>query len=603
MSPDNRLSSKSRSIETSEDNSHSVRSECLSQGKESILEAVCFAAEQFLERGDWESSVQAVLARLGQSMGVTRVYLVENIDIPEVEPLMNKRFEWVASSDVPTDWPGQGDVPYGPLTDWAKSLSAGLIVHGSTKDFSDRQQNMLAELGVLSLAIVPIFVNSRWWGFIAYEDHKADRPWLPSQLDALQTASSILGAAIHGDQASRKLALAHQQEITIGYEIQNRLLLGHMPQNLAGAQVSAISIPSQHINGDFYDFIQFDRQHFDLIIGDVMGKGVSAALLGAATKAQFIRAIGNLVCSTSLATLPTPEEVVAFAHEEMCEKLITIQSVVTTCLARFSLAKHRIDMVDCGHTGVICYHAEDGSCEQFKGNNLPLGINRDEQYEQLSIHFKPGDIMLFCSNGLFEIAGQSGESYGTERLFRFVENNANNDARALARDLYSDLMDFAGTGVFPGDLTYIVVKIEQPPEPKLVSHAQLELTSNLADLEILREFVQNNCKDAAGVNVEFLSKLEIATIEAASNIMRHAYSEQDEGKILAEVDIFEEEIEIRLFHWGREFGGKKMGTPAFDGSENGGFGLYFIRNCVDEVEYTDDKQGKMGIRLKKIING
>lgn len=85
--------------------------------------------------------------------------------------------------------------------------------------------------------------------------------------------------------------------------------------------------------------------------------------------------------------------------------------------------------------------------------------------------------------------------------------------------------------------------------------------------------------------------------------MRYAYTPQSKEKILAEIDIFDKEIEIRLFHWGKEFGGLKMDTPAFDGSQAGGYGLYFIRNCVDEVEYTDDGQGKQGIRLKKIING
>ena len=85
-------------------------------------------------------------------------------------------------------------------------------------------------------------------------------------------------------RAEEELARARKREVGIGAKIQQTLLLGQPPKNLTGMRVGALTIPSQQIDGDFYDFFQHTDTCLDVVVGDVMGKGVPAALLGAAIK-------------------------------------------------------------------------------------------------------------------------------------------------------------------------------------------------------------------------------------------------------------------------------------------------------------------------------
>src|SRR5262249_7991660 len=106
------------------------------------------------------------------------------------------------------------------------------------------------------------------------------------------------------------LAEARKREVEIGARIQQTLLLGQPPRDLPGIHVAALTIASQKIDGDFYDFFSHQGRLLDVLVGDVMGKGVPAALLGAAIKSQFLHALGHLVSQAGHPKFPEPEEVV-----------------------------------------------------------------------------------------------------------------------------------------------------------------------------------------------------------------------------------------------------------------------------------------------------
>lgn len=400
--------------------------------------------------------------------------------------------------------------------------------------------------------------------------------------------------------AESELNTARQREINIGFEIQNRLLLTPPPQNLGGAEVAAISIPSHQIDGDFYDFIRYDSTHFDVFIGDVMGKGVSAAMLGAATKTQFLRSVTNLVCSTNLATLPTPEEILAFIHRELSDKLISLNTFVTACCARFYLDKLRMDLVDCGHTKTIHYRSRTNEYQLIKSTNLPLGFLQDEVYTQHSVHLEVGDVLLFYSDGLIETKNSNDDDFGTDRLVRFLADNSELSSQQIVQKLYSELIHFSASVTFSDDLTYVVVKITNPDAKKLLHRRTKSLLSNIENLEPLRIFIDKAIQDLTGADITFISQFELAVSEATSNIIKHAYKRKSDQPIEVELDVYPDYLEINLFHWGDGLDDFQLITPAFDGSQENGYGLYLIRNCVDEVNYsTDQVSGKARVRLAK----
>ena len=121
----------------------------------------------------------------------------------------------------------------------------------------------------------------------------------------------------------------------IGLRIQRTLLLDRPPLDVPGLRVAALTIPSQQIDGDFYDFYRHENQRLDVIVADVMGKGIPAALLGAATKSHFIEALCHLMGASRDEALPQPKDIVTVAHAEMVQHLIDLESFVTLCYVRF----------------------------------------------------------------------------------------------------------------------------------------------------------------------------------------------------------------------------------------------------------------------------
>jgi serine phosphatase RsbU (regulator of sigma subunit) len=195
-------------------------------------------------------------------------------------------------------------------------------------------------------------------------------------------------------QAEEQAARAREQEVEIGFKIQQTLLLDQPPRDFPGARVAALTIPSQRISGDFYDFFKHVDQCLDVIVGDVMGKGIPAALLGAASKSTFLQALSEIISLSERGTLPKPEEIVTLAHAKIARQLIRLESFVTVSYARFDLERRQVELVDCGHMPVIHYRDRTGTCSTLQGSHVPLGVSEGEIYEQITEPFEPEDVFV-----------------------------------------------------------------------------------------------------------------------------------------------------------------------------------------------------------------
>jgi diguanylate cyclase (GGDEF)-like protein/PAS domain S-box-containing protein len=199
--------------------------------RDSILEAVSFAAEKFLTCTHWTQSIQEVLARLGQAVAASRVYIFENhwqevrthkkrkgkneeeeIDIlshaySREDLLTSLRYEWATDEILPyKNNPFFQNISYHPhFKHHAKMLSQGQPIYGLVKDFPKREIRKLDIKDVLSSAIIPIFVKKKWWGFIGYDDCLEERKWSLVIIEAFKMAANLLGAAIQHEQMNQAL--------------------------------------------------------------------------------------------------------------------------------------------------------------------------------------------------------------------------------------------------------------------------------------------------------------------------------------------------------------------------------------------------------------
>ncbi|MCA1595742.1 MAG: SpoIIE family protein phosphatase [Chloroflexi bacterium] len=418
----------------------------------------------------------------------------------------------------------------------------------------------------------------------------------------LELQSALLDSVAEIRRTDEALAEARRREIEFGARIQQTLLVGQPPPAIPGVSIAALSSPSQEIDGDFTDFVSYDENCFDLLIGDVMGKGVPAALMGAAVKTQFVRVLCEQLSSGAGGALPTPERLVSAVHRAVTGRFIGLERFITLCYARFDLRAGRLSLVDCGHTGTIHLERASGRVNLCYGDNMPLGFSVDEEYHERSIPIQAGDLFLFYSDGITEALGPNGEVFGVERLVDIVSVSRDLEVPAILDRITTAVRDYTGPGSQPDDLTAIAVRVNSIAA---LQRAEVEIPSQLSALPALRAFVSSFCLLACpvGTGPSFVEELELAASESATNIIKHAYGGSPDYHFMVRAEAFPGQVTIRFDYGGESFDPSHVEPPSFDGSRDGGFGLYLIASTVDEARYSSGSDGQNVIVLEKQFEG
>ena len=255
--------------------------------RDEILDAVRFAAERLLvQAAGWEESVESVLRRFGEAASVSRVYLFENYTGEDGALWNLERHKWVAPG-VPPGRTGYRDgepvkrFPYrddgsGLWTDfgrWEEVLGRGEPLYGNTRDFPEGERDFLAgRLGILSMVLVPIFVEGRWWGFIGFDECEEEREWSAAEMGALGAAAGTLGSAIRRRQVEEQLRVSEEryraviEQATDGIFLLDAETKRVVESNPACQKMFGYS--AQELRGaEIYDLVAHPRGDVDATIG------------------------------------------------------------------------------------------------------------------------------------------------------------------------------------------------------------------------------------------------------------------------------------------------------------------------------------------------
>lgn len=185
-------------------------------GAEAILAAVVFGAHKFMHDTDWTGLLECWLERLGVATGADQVRVFENNEPAPGEPVLSSlRAQWIAPGCTHGSPMSElQDIPFraSGCARWEDLLSSGLPVVGTVTEFPESERPIMQKEGIASVAIVPVFVDSKWWGFLGFADCGAPRTWSISELDALTGAANIYGAALSRRVMQERIAAAVAQE-------------------------------------------------------------------------------------------------------------------------------------------------------------------------------------------------------------------------------------------------------------------------------------------------------------------------------------------------------------------------------------------------------
>lgn len=167
--------------------------------RDRILRSVRFAAQQFLANTNWEGVIEGVLAMIGQAAGVSRVHVFETQRDTEGKRVAHMRFEWVSEGIAATiESPVRRTFARHEscFEEWAQTFERKEILKGHVNELGELQRLMFEPYGVKSFLGIPIVAANAWWGIFGLEECQRERRWTDAELDSLQAAADMLGAAI-----------------------------------------------------------------------------------------------------------------------------------------------------------------------------------------------------------------------------------------------------------------------------------------------------------------------------------------------------------------------------------------------------------------------
>ncbi|MCS7010374.1 MAG: PAS domain S-box protein, partial [Anaerolineales bacterium] len=196
--------------------------------RERLLQAVSFIAERFLAQIEWEPDIPLALERLGRAADVSRVYIFENRLSPEGQWLACQRYEWCAEGIEPQiDNPDLAAVPLveAGFERWVRELSMGRPIINLVREMPDSERDLLSQQSILSIAVVPIISGGKWWGFMGFDECRYERIWESAEIDILQTAGRVFGAALERRRYEQTLAQSEARYRALFDQNQDAVLL------------------------------------------------------------------------------------------------------------------------------------------------------------------------------------------------------------------------------------------------------------------------------------------------------------------------------------------------------------------------------------------
>jgi len=216
--------------------------------------------------------------------------------------------------------------------------------------------------------------------------------------------------------------------------------------------IKAFSVSADEVGGDYYDTHQVNDHLFSVIIGDVSGKGTSAAFHMSQMKGVF----------QSLAQLGLSSKAFLINANNAISNCLEKASFITVSYFLINTEKKEIEFARAGHCPTIYYSKKEDETRFFTNKGLGLGILRNgdfHKYIQVNkLAYLPGDIILLYTDGISEARNNDGEEYGYDRIKEVLDANTNASTTIIQERLIEDLYAFTGSSFINDDYTTLVIK-------------------------------------------------------------------------------------------------------------------------------------------------
>ena len=298
----------------------------------------------------------------------------------------------------------------------------------------------------------PIFIKNKLIGAINFGEKPSGKAYSDEDIDLLntlasQTAIAFENARLQKEELSKQKM---EEELQIAKNIQMDLLPTR-DSGIDGLDISGLTQPAKSIGGDFYDLIKLSEKRILIIVADVAGKGIPAALYMSKVQAMI---------KFAAKVFKTPKEILVEINKQIYEKFEK-KTFVTMIIALFDLEKMKVSIARAGHTPVI--FSSNGNIEILKNQGMGLGLDCEQLFvsnlDETEMDIKHDNLFLFYSDGLSEAMNPNKEEFGIARILKMLEGKRNDSSKNINENLFNSLNEFRKSAEQNDDVTYVIVKV------------------------------------------------------------------------------------------------------------------------------------------------
>lgn len=309
----------------------------------------------------------------------------------------------------------------------------------SRKDFSQRTEfNTGDEISLVGKSINTMLYNIE-------KDHQEAL----ERNDGLIHMSSEL--EMRNQELQRKQKLI-DSDLRLAHEIQQELMPQVYPK-IEGVRIAAVNFQVGEIGGDCFDFYKLSDKKLAAFIGDVSGKGISAAL---------VMAMATILFSQIKDSHSRPDEILSMVNDVMHRHFGKQHSIYLTCFFMVLDVETMTLTYSCaGHNPPFVFRKGEDEVQQLVAEGFGLGMFAGVNYEVKTFALRPGDKLILYTDGVVESRNSAGELLGSEAFIEMVKGYANVNSFQLIHNLIEDVGEYAGAAKRQDDLTLLVVELEE----------------------------------------------------------------------------------------------------------------------------------------------
>ncbi len=315
------------------------------------------------------------------------------------------------------------------------------------------------------------------------------------------------------------------REVLVAARIQRALLQDLQTVNVPGVKISGRTLPSRTVDGDFFFSVEYGTS-LDIAVGDVMGKGLAAALIAAEARARMLKVTVEQVTVEGSSVPPDVTDLVQGIHDRFIDELLSIERFIVFNYLRVVPGTDRLDFVECGLPPAILYRSTARECLFLKGDNAPVGFSRDWIYSYERVPFEAGDLLFLYTDGLSDVTSTMGEQFGVSRIAYFLAGHTREQPSDIIELLSKHIREFGTASGFRDDVTFVLVK-RSDAAPDGNPLRRITVVRDGTPAAEFRDFCLSGYSSWSGVlDVRSNPRLDrfLAVVELSWAIMRECYS-------------------------------------------------------------------------------